>query len=479
MKNPSRTSSAASASTASTSESTSDHQQHVLPHALRSQLGQLLPKHALFQVHVKVEQLSNVPLISGQFAMRWKFKNVQSRSGLLSKMKANRSWPSRNKGKGRATDVGLAIEVTPAEEEVDSYVEDDTGDGSSPEYDGTDDESYRRRASSGDFPQEPETAVPPVTPTPGIVQQAPSTSSAPEQRPGEPRSVARGVTPWRPLQNYNVKMNYDVNVLVQMDVHRETSALLPNELKLVVMQRVIPGDPNSPQQPRLGAVYLNLAEYADAGPVTRRYLLRKSKTNATLKLMIELEYVGGVKHYRPPPLRKGEIMASVTGLLSNNDLLRTSIARELDEYTHDMHPHEHAFMHSDGSVDGDALATYAGLRSTEDLIETLFNPLPTAASTSSPFTYYAPLPPAQAEQRDDASSDSLSLTQASVRSDSTGAVSIEKLPVESLPDLTALETGRVPSEGQRTWWRKIRSRPNTPAQRQFKLPVQEAEVARA
>lgn len=236
MKNPSRTSSAASASTASTSESASDHQQHVLPHALRSQLGQLLPKHALFQVHVKVEQLSNVPLISGQFAVRWKFKNVQSRSGLLSKMKANRSWPSRNKGKGRASDVGLAIEVTPAEEEVYSYVEDDTGDGSSPEYDGTDDESYRRRASSGDFPQEPETAVPPVTPTPGIVQQAPSTSSAPEQRPGEPRSVARGVTPWRPLQNYNVKMNYDVNVLVQMDVHRETSALLPNELKLVVMQ---------------------------------------------------------------------------------------------------------------------------------------------------------------------------------------------------------------------------------------------------
>lgn len=65
---------------------------------------------------------------------------------------------------------------------------------------------------------------------------------------------------------------------------------------------------------------------------------------------------------------------SVTGL--NNDLLRTIVVRELGDYTHDMHPHEHAFMRSDGSVDGDALTTYAGLRSTEDPIETLFNLLP-------------------------------------------------------------------------------------------------------
>lgn len=52
------------------------------------------------------------------------------------------------------------------------------------------------------------------------------------------------------------------------------------------MQRVISGDPDAPQNPRLGAVYLNLAEYADAGSVTRRYLLRESKTNATLKVRL-------------------------------------------------------------------------------------------------------------------------------------------------------------------------------------------------
>ncbi len=53
------------------------------------------------------------------------------------------------------------------------------------------------------------------------------------------------MTPWMPLQNYKVKFDCSVNVVVQMDVHRETGDLLPSELKLVVMQvstcpRVIP-----------------------------------------------------------------------------------------------------------------------------------------------------------------------------------------------------------------------------------------------
>ena len=52
------------------------------------------------------------------------------------------------------------------------------------------------------------------------------------------------------------------------------------------MQRVIPDDPDgNPSNPRSGAVYLNLAEYVGQGSVERRYLLRESKTNATLKVM--------------------------------------------------------------------------------------------------------------------------------------------------------------------------------------------------
>jgi hypothetical protein len=47
----------------------------------------------------------------------------------------------------------------------------------------------------------------------------------------------------------------------------------------------------------LGIVHINLAEYVGKGPVTRRYLLRESKTNATLKLTIEVKWLSGEQDY--------------------------------------------------------------------------------------------------------------------------------------------------------------------------------------
>jgi hypothetical protein len=92
-----------------------------------------------------------------------------------------------------------------------------------------------------------------------------------------------------------------------MDVERSSSALLlPSPLKLVVTQREDPTTPPLPHphakaaNTRLGAVYLDLAQYVNKGEVVRRYLLRESKTNALLKvffqpfffdIQIELNYV--------------------------------------------------------------------------------------------------------------------------------------------------------------------------------------------
>lgn len=61
--------------------------------------------------------------------------------------------------------------------------------------------------------------------------------------------------------------------------------LLPSPLKLVVMQRMDGGDAGSvPQNPKLGEVSLNLAEYVGKGKVERRFLLKESRVNATLKV---------------------------------------------------------------------------------------------------------------------------------------------------------------------------------------------------
>ncbi|KAL1948148.1 hypothetical protein VTO73DRAFT_12223 [Trametes versicolor] len=436
-------------------------------HGLRSQLGHLLPRHALFQVHVHIEQLSNVPLMSGEFGVRWKFKNAQSGSGLLSKMKGHRTWSGQSKGKGGA---GEHDSTTAEEGEMDE--EDEVDDYSAH---GTDDASHYFDAPRSpldlDDPHAFESSRPPVTPTPIINGHTQSSTSL------QLRSEARGMTPWEKLQSYNVKWDHSVNVVVQMDVHRETGDLLPNELKLVVMQRVIPGDPDSPQQPRIGAVYLNLAEYADAGKVTRRYLLRQSKTNATLKLSIELEHIGGEKHYKAPPLRKGEILASVSGLLNNNGLFNTRFARELDLYVGgDKAEEDGSFPYADknGHVQPDSLATSFGLRTTEHLIEALFNPVPSESADSSPFTYYAP-PHPDPPRRQDSVTDSLdgSTGRRSVDS-SIGSASYIATPSEHSSSAGfdyssgATTVGAPGTDSQRHWWQKIRSRPTTPARTTFR-----------
>ena len=86
-------------------------------HGLRTQLGHLIPRHALFQVHLHIDQLSNVPLIKGEFGVRWKFKNVQSGSGLLSKMKGHRSWSGQNRGKAAGAEDASGADEGEMDEE--------------------------------------------------------------------------------------------------------------------------------------------------------------------------------------------------------------------------------------------------------------------------------------------------------------------------------------------------------------------------
>lgn len=217
-----------STASGSTSSGASSAPAQPASHGLRSQLGHLLPKHALFQVHLHIEQLSNVPLMGGEFGVRWKFKNVQSGSGLLSKMKGHRTWSGQSKGKDISDATGDDTEATG--DNGDGPYE---GDGAST-HDGTLDLSHYgdapRSALEHDSQHAFELPHLPETPTPIINGAAASSMSL------QLRSEARGTTPWAKLQSYNVKWDHTLNVVVQMDVHRETSDLLPNELKLVVMQ---------------------------------------------------------------------------------------------------------------------------------------------------------------------------------------------------------------------------------------------------
>ncbi|EIW79571.1 hypothetical protein CONPUDRAFT_166319 [Coniophora puteana RWD-64-598 SS2] len=172
---------------------------------------------------------------------------------------------------------------------------------------------------------------------PSLVTSAPSL---------EEFASAKGHTLFGPLKDHAVEWEQTLNFVLQMGVkkgkdkgkeredkvkakdkgkgkeEKEVGELADCEARFVVMQRVVPGDPNAPSNPRLGAITLNLAQYVDAGSVTRRYLLRQSKTNAVLKVTIQLEHIGGETAYVAPPLPKGEILGGVAGLL-DNDVYRT------------------------------------------------------------------------------------------------------------------------------------------------------------
>lgn len=446
-------------------------------HGLRTQLGHILPKHSLFHVYLHIDQLSNVPLVTGEFGARWKFRNVQSGAGLLSKMK-NRSSSSSSmqggkkhkwKGKGRmesTPEVAVERASTPRA----SY------------EDRAEDSQHTQADTAPDAPLYGQylTTSPPATPVPPPAELTSSKTTVSEKG-----AEARGMTDWAQLKNYTVRWDHRVDVLVQMDVHRETGDLLPCELKLVVMQRVVQGDPNAPHHPRLGAIYLNLAEYAAVGPVTRRYLLRESKTNATLKvsperdisearltdgqLTIDVQHVGGEKNFTPPPLRKGEIMASVTGLLSNNDLYNTKLARNLDMYTRpdDDEAWEDNFertpvqtyWNADGHVDFDRLVASDGLRTTENLIDAIFNPVLSTSPRQSPFTIYDPEKAQETDrqvfavERQSTHSSTESCTDASSHSSSAYTAGSDRS-----------SNNQPERDLQKHWWQRMRgSRPSTPS----------------
>lgn len=59
----------------------------------RAHLAHLLPRHAAFTVTLTVHQLHNVPLVHGEFGLRWKIKGVTSNAGngILDRVKARKA----------------------------------------------------------------------------------------------------------------------------------------------------------------------------------------------------------------------------------------------------------------------------------------------------------------------------------------------------------------------------------------------------
>ena len=286
---------------------------------IRAQIGHLLPRHANFRARIQIHQISSVPFVSGEFGVRWKFKGVQScsapKKGLLGRVKAKKK--VSDKGKAREFDAeflspttgtydvfpitpilahpasAVAIELPTSRPPTDQStllgsVENDPDTSSHVPSSNSSlrgattqptlhwaDSSNASHSDSATANVSHDTMVPDPTLTELHDPLAIPISS----------TLRRGMTPFLKLKDHSVIWSHTLDTLLKFDIDRETYQIQPNPLKLVVMQRVIPDDPDgSPQNPRLGAVYLNLAEYIGKGSVERKYLLKESKTNSVLKV---------------------------------------------------------------------------------------------------------------------------------------------------------------------------------------------------
>ncbi|KAF7439807.1 hypothetical protein PC9H_000143 [Pleurotus ostreatus] len=411
---------------------------HTPTHGLLAQLNHLLPRHTIFHVRLHIHEIASVPLVSGEFAAKWRFKNVQAVPG--SKQGFLGIGRKRNTSRSRTSSGQEQDEKTKASSEDGR----DSGT-TSPEVGSSEDTpsipSVVVSRHPGGAATQPPTPISHTSPDwhPGPSLLSPSLSSSriptlselssslyrqPEEQstpsltattPVNGYASSRGMTTFGQLKEHKVVWDHTVDVVVKMDVERDTLELLPNELKLEVMQRVIPNDPSAPQNPRLGVLYLNLAQYASPSTpsVTRRYLLQKSKTNATLKLTVQLEFVGGERNFVAPPLPKGQILGGVKGVLDSDVLrLRPRIAGLERGMAMAMtgpmgfFPElgvgngpgvkPGPFPTSNGAIivageqyTPDTLSLMYGPRMTENIIDAIFNPVPTTdKAKEGPFTYY-------------------------------------------------------------------------------------------
>lgn len=219
-------------------------------------------------------------------------------------------------------------------------------------------------------------------------------------------------------------------------------------------------------------------------------------------MTIELEHVGGERNYKAPPLPKGEILGGIAGILDNDVYLTRP--RTLDLYG--MYYNNKQDMDSGGRQRRDStmvnrsdpydisnLSSAYGPRTTETLIEALFNPVPTHSEKESPFTYYVPLDqelkespamhakslfdispsptgsPSTSNRSHHSRKSSLhSTTTSSDYATSGNPPSTSSRSVHSYSSQGCGESGQPRDEAQvekRSWWKKIGShyRPTTPS----------------
>ncbi|GMK54353.1 hypothetical protein CspeluHIS016_0109390 [Cutaneotrichosporon spelunceum] len=148
----------------------------------------------------------------------------------------------------------------------------------------------------------------------------------------------RGMTPIEKIHAHSVQWEYEVQYVVRIPLGKPVpvadvgksrqpsptrrSRTLPilgegpmsdSGLKLEIEEL---HDGNNTHPRPFGHVNIDLAPFAELGNTSRKFLLKDSKTNATMRISIDMRFIGGQQHWATPQLTEGHFvndMSELTG----------------------------------------------------------------------------------------------------------------------------------------------------------------------
>jgi hypothetical protein len=124
-----------------------------------------------------------------------------------------------------------------------------------------------------------------------------------------PRSETRGRTKSMPIKNHRVAWNHHLTTKTRMGIDRH------NVLRHAYMVFEVVWEHSGNNKLNMGKVELNLSEYVGREPVVTRYLLKESKVNSILNLIVTMKQTKGTIDYAVPPFSTPQIFGDITGVM--------------------------------------------------------------------------------------------------------------------------------------------------------------------
>ncbi|KAH0560096.1 hypothetical protein GP486_003377, partial [Trichoglossum hirsutum] len=126
----------------------------------------------------------------------------------------------------------------------------------------------------------------------------------------------RGRTPKSAIKDHKVVWDYDRTFQARLTIDKNNTLQGP-DIQFEVIQEYSGA---RGERITLGILKLNLAEYAEGGDgegeegISRRYLMRDSRINSTLKISIAMRQLDGDRNFHAPALKTAPVFGGIAGI---------------------------------------------------------------------------------------------------------------------------------------------------------------------